>query len=290
VRDGAGAVTGIASIQRDISAQQLLEAQLREAQKMEAIGRLAGGVAHDFNNLLTAILASAELGLADPALPESGELRADLAEIRSAAMRAAELTKQLLAFSRRQELQPQRLDVNEVIANAERLLRRAVGDGAETRITLGDEVPPVVADRGQLEQVLLNLALNARDAMQERTHGALLTIETSGVTVGRASGGTAPAGVALTPGRWAVIVVRDTGIGMDAAVAARVFEPFFTTKEVGKGTGLGLAMVYGIVTQSGGHITAEGVPGVGSTFTIYLPAAPAAPERTPTLRDRPPTP
>ena len=305
VRDASGSVTGISTIKRDISEQQLLEAQLREAQKMEAVGRLAGGIAHDFNNLLTAILASAELALANPALAgaarsDSDELRGDLEEIRGAAVRAGELTKQLLAFSRRQVMQPQLLDVNEVIESAERLLRRAIGESTDMRLLLGHGVPRVVADRGQLEQVLLNLALNARDAMQERASGAVFTVETSLAVVPDYQ----PIGTALplAPGRYAMIAARDTGVGMDAAVAARVFEPFFTTKEVGKGTGLGLAMVYGIVTQSGGHITAEGVPGVGSTFTIYLPAAeeadgsaphPAvagARREAPPLRDDPRTP
>ncbi|HET7456859.1 MAG TPA: PAS domain-containing protein, partial [Gemmatimonadaceae bacterium] len=263
VRDAAGVVVGISSIERDMSAQLLLEAQLREAQKMEAVGRLAGGVAHDFNNLLTAIIASAELALVNPTVadvesdPAVAELREDLAEIRSAGVRAAALTKQLLAFSRRQVLQPRLLDVNEVIASAERLLRRAVGAAATTRLVLGDDVPFVVADRGQLEQVLLNLALNARDAMHDRGPGGTFTLETSSRVVEPSSSAAAvTSGGALPPVVYAVITASDTGVGMDAEVAARVFEPFFTTKEVGKGTGLGLAMAYGIVTQSGGRITA----------------------------------
>jgi PAS domain S-box-containing protein len=250
------------------------QAQLRQSQKMEAIGQLAGGVAHDFNNILSVILGYADLigeGLS-PADPRAGAL----AEMRTAAERGAGLTRQLLAFSRKQVLQPKVLDLNGVVSRAETLLRRLIGEDIALTVRLDASAGTVRADPGQLEQVIMNLAVNARDAMPQ---GGRLVIETSGAELDRAPD---DAGAAAA-GRYAVLTVRDTGCGMDAAVTERVFEPFFTTKEAGRGTGLGLSTVYGIVTQSGGHIRVSSIPGAGTTFTIALPQiesavdAPAAP-------------
>jgi two-component system, cell cycle sensor histidine kinase and response regulator CckA len=233
----------------DVTARKELEEQLRQSQKMEAVGRLAGGIAHDFNNLLTAIKGYGEFLLAD--LPENAGTHRDAQEIVAAADRAATLTRQLLAFSRRQTLAPQALYLNTVVKELEGLLRRLIGEQVELVVELGEEVLPVRADRGQLEQVVMNLAVNARDAMPD---GGRLTI--------------------ATQSRYGSVelAVRDSGVGMAAEVRSHLFEPFFTTKEPGKGTGLGLATVYGIVEQSGGTIEVKSAPGRGSTFTIVLPA------------------
>jgi two-component system cell cycle sensor histidine kinase/response regulator CckA len=233
----------------DVTARKELEEQLRQSQKMEAVGRLAGGIAHDFNNLLTAIKGYGEFLLAD--LPENAGTHRDAQEIVAAADRAATLTRQLLAFSRRQTLAPQALYLNTVVKELEGLLRRLIGEQVELVVELGEEVLPVRADRGQLEQVVMNLAVNARDAMPD---GGRLTIAT------QSRHGSVE------------LAVRDSGVGMAAEVRSHLFEPFFTTKEPGKGTGLGLATVYGIVEQSGGTIEVESAPGRGSTFTIVLPA------------------
>jgi len=239
------------------------EEQLRQAHKMEAIGRLAGGVAHDFNNLLTAIIGCSELLL--ERLPAEGSERRDVLEIQKAGRSAASLTRDLLAFSRKQVLQAVVLDMNEVVAGAENLLRRLLGADIELSIDLAPSLPAVNADPSQLEQVLLNLAVNARDAMPA---GGQLRIATgfvpAHVTLPGATGPTA------TP--CATLSVTDSGVGMSEDVQARIFEPFFTTKEVGVGTGLGLAMVYGIVTQSGGHIWVNSAPARGAMFTVSLPA------------------
>jgi two-component system cell cycle sensor histidine kinase/response regulator CckA len=256
-----GSVLGMG---QDVTERRQLEEQLRQAQKMEAVGRLAGGVAHDFNNLLTVIMSYAMMLLGE--LPPEDPLRPDLREIQGAAERAAGLTRQLLAFSRRQVLKPERLDANRVVANVERMLRRVIGADVALVTDLPPGLPTVHADAGQLEQVLMNLALNARDAMPD---GGTLTIETRAVRLdadaARRHGG-------LEPGAYVALRVRDTGVGMDDATRGRLFEPFFTTKEPGRGTGLGLATVYGIVTQSGGRVLVESAPGAGSTFTILLPA------------------
>ena len=233
------------------------QAQLRQSQKLEAIGTLAGGIAHDFNNLITVITGYTQLALmrADPSTPEAADLR----QVVEASDRAATLTHQLLAFSRKQVLQPTVLDLADVAQGIAPMLQRIIGEHIELRLATSGPLARVRADRGQLEQVLLNLAVNARDAMPE---GGLLTIVTSNVPDERA-----PASRAV----W--LVVSDTGIGMTDEIRERIFEPFFTTKELGKGTGLGLSTVYGIVNQSGGTIAVESVSGRGTTFTITLPAA-----------------
>ncbi|HVO34409.1 MAG TPA: PAS domain-containing protein [Gemmatimonadales bacterium] len=260
-----GEMAGILGIVRDITDRVRLEDQLRQAQKMEAVGRLAGGVAHDFNNLLTAISSYSELLLADFASEDPRRL--DVMEIRKATERAAALTHQLLAFSRRQVLQPRVVDLNAVIGGAERLLRRLIGEDIALATRLEPSLALVTADAGQLEQVIMNLAVNARDAMQ---NGGTLTLETRTVTI-EAATQTAEQSI-VAPGRYVLLTVADTGTGMDPETKRHLFEPFFTTKERGKGTGLGLATVYGIVKQSGGFIWVDSEPGTGAAFRIYLPA------------------
>jgi two-component system cell cycle sensor histidine kinase/response regulator CckA len=257
-----GRIVGVQGIARDLSERKELEQQLRQAQKMEAIGRLAGGIAHDFNNLMTAIMGYSELAL--QRLEAAPETHRDLEEIQKAADRATRLTRQLLAFSRKQVLQPARIDLNDVVGDMEKMLGRVIGADVEIRTRFQTDLGGVEADRSQLEQVLLNLAVNARDAMPD---GGTLSIETANVDVDGYS--VAEPGV-VPAGQYVVLTVTDTGSGMDEATCARVFEPFFTTKEIGKGTGLGLATVYGIVKQSGGFITVDSEPGQGSVFRIFL--------------------
>jgi PAS domain S-box-containing protein len=240
-----------------------LEQQLRQAQKMEAIGRLAGGVAHDFNNMLTIISGYSGLLLEHPDMVEP--LRAYVSEIKNASGRAASLTRQLLAFSRQQVPAPRVLDLNAVVANIGKMLKRLIREDIELVTILGENLWPVKADPGQLEQVLLNLAVNAREAMP---HGGVLTIQTKNVEMDSTR---AQAHFPLSPGPYVVLAFSDTGVGMDAETQAHIFEPFFTTKEKGKGTGLGLAMVYGIVKQSGGYIWVSSEVGKGTSFKIYLP-------------------
>jgi two-component system, cell cycle sensor histidine kinase and response regulator CckA len=249
----------------DVTERRHLEEQLRQAQKMEAVGLLAGGVAHDFNNLLTVIQAYGD-SLAEN-LEEGSALSADVAEIRDAASRAASLTRQLLAFSRKQVLQPRSVDLGAIVAGIEPMLRRTIGEDIRVELRWETPVARVLADPGQIEQVILNLALNARDAMPA---GGTLTIETANVEIDECS-----AAGDLVPGRHVRLRVRDTGHGMDEATRSRIFEPFFTTKEHGRGTGLGLSTVYGIVKQSGGTVRVDSEPGKGSSFEVFLPHEPA---------------
>ena len=260
--DGTPQVLGIST---DITEQKRLEERLRQASKMEAVGQLAGGVAHDFNNLLTAIMGHAELLLEDETL--AGLHRTDIEEIKRASKRAAALTQQLLAFSRRQLLQPKVLDLNALVSGMHKLLSRLIGEDIELRAVQDARLGMVEADPGQLEQVVMNLAVNARDAMPR---GGTLTLTTANVELdeGYRNGLTD-----IVPGPYVMLSVADTGIGMSVQTQAHMFEPFFTTKEQGKGTGLGLATVYGVVKQSGGYIWVESEVGRGTTFTVHLPRA-----------------
>jgi len=263
IRNAAGVVESYETIVRDVTAERELERQLTASQKMEAIGRLAGGVAHDFNNLLTVITSYADLILEDlaPAHPQ----REDLTEIRKAAITAASLTRQLLAFSRQQVLQPVPLDLNAVVAGTEKMLRRLIGEHIDLVTILSPNIGIVKADPGQLEQVIMNLTVNARDAMPA---GGRLTIETADVDMDE---GYVRGHPVAHVGPYVRLAISDTGCGMDAETQAHVFEPFFTTKGPGKGTGLGLATVYGIVKQSGGFIWLYSEPARGSSFKVYLP-------------------
>ena len=253
---------------RDVTEQRQLEGQLRQAQKMEAVGRLAGGLAHDFNNLLTAITGYGDLVLGT--LPADDARRADVEEIRIAADRAAALTQQLLAFSRKQVLQPRVLNLNVVVLNAEKLLRRLIGEHIVLEAVLDPALGSVKADPTQLEQVIVNLAVNARDAMPQ---GGRLLLQTRNAQLD--TGYTSEHSM-VQPGDYVQLAVSDTGLGMDEQTKTRLFEPFFTTKELGKGTGLGLSTVYGIVKQSGGYIWVYSELGCGTTFKVYLPLVEAA--------------
>jgi PAS domain S-box-containing protein len=270
--------TGGVAVIRDVTEQRRLEEQLLQAQKMEAIGQLAGGVAHDFNNLLLVMSSCAEFVLQE--LPEGDRKREDIGEILAATRRASALTRQLLAFSRRQASQPKQLDLNEVVANVENMLRRLIGENVDFVTSLAPGLGIVRADAGQLEQVILNLTVNARDAMPD---GGRLTIETSNVELGEADVVSYPG---VRAGFYVVLSVSDHGTGMDAATQKRIFEPFFTTKEVGKGTGLGLSTVYGIVQQSGGHIRLESVVNRGTCFKVYLTRVDGTVETTVPRRPR----
>lgn len=277
VKDGSGAITGTLSSGEDITERKHLEAQLLHAQKMESVGQLAGGIAHDFNNILSAIIGHADLLLMK--LTPDDPLRQDVDQILTSSERAARLVQSLLAFSRKQIINPQAIDMNEIIQNVGKLLRRLIGADIELRTRLAKGTICVMADAGQLEQVLMNLATNARDAMPD---GGVLTIETGRTGPGYGSIAT---GSAEEPAAYALLSLSDTGMGMDDKTKERIFDPFFTTKEVGKGTGLGLSTVYGIIKQHHGDITVYSEPGLGTTFRIYLPllaaAAGASPEAKP---------
>ncbi|MBI2678885.1 MAG: PAS domain S-box protein [Candidatus Koribacter versatilis] len=260
----------LVAFSRDITERRLLEQQFRQAQKMEAVGRLAGGIAHDFNNLLTVISGYMQLLLAEPGVQGAPEMR----EVADAADRAAGLTRQLLAFSRRQVLQPRVLDLADVVRGLEKMMQRLLGEDIELQIVLAPSLSAVRADPGQIEQVVMNLAVNARDAMPQ---GGKLVIETRDVQVSEAFAAHEPG---LAPGDYVMLAVSDTGHGMDKETQAHIFEPFFTTKEMGRGTGLGLSTVYGIVKQTGGYILVGSEPGQGATFRIYLPPVAEPVERT----------
>jgi len=263
LRDANGEIFGAICMSLDVTDRKNLEEQLRQAQKMEAVGRLAGGIAHDFNNLLMVIQGYADL-LADR-FPAGDPLRRNVEQIQMAGQRATSLTRQLLAFSRKQMLAPTIISVHTVVADMEKILRRLIGEDIQLDTSSVPDLWPVKADRSQIEQVIMNLAVNARDAMP---NGGRLTIETANVELDSAFSRHA---VVMAPGKYVMLAVTDNGLGMDANTQAHLFEPFFTTKEKGKGTGLGLATVYGIVKQSGGYIWAYSEPGRGTTFKIYLP-------------------
>ena len=261
--DPDGKIAYISTISRDVTEHKALEEQLRQAQKIEAVGQLAGGLAHDFNNLLTAVLGYAQI--LEETFEPGDPRRLDTREIRKAGERASQLTRQLLAFSRKQILQPVVLGLNDVIDGIGRMLSRVVGEHIRLELKLDPHLARVKADPGQVEQILVNLAVNAADAMER---GGTLTIETSNVALDAAAARRANA---PAPGPYVMLSVCDTGTGMTPETQLRIFEPFFTTKAVGKGTGMGLATVFGIAKQSGGTVTVRSKPGEGTIFNVYLP-------------------
>src|ERR1700722_17477583 len=272
VRDSKGDVEKLVVVNRDITERRHLEQQLLLSQRLEAVGKLSGGIAHDFNNILGVIIGYSEalqqkIGVNDP-------MREAIDEIEKAGQRAAALTQQLLAFSRKQVLEPKILDLNSIVADVEKMLRRLIGADVDLEITPDPTIGKVKADRGQIEQVILNLAVNARDAMQQ---GGRLKIETHNADL---DANDARRKRYIVPGHYVMLEVSDTGMGMSAEVQSHIFEPFYTTKEQGKGTGLGLATVYGVIKQSGGYIWLESEIGKGSTFQVYLPRAEGVEEET----------
>ena len=281
VRDPAGNVAYLTGVSLDVTDRKLMEERLRQAQRMDSVGQLAGGIAHEANNMMSVVLGCADYVLQRSDLPEA--VRQDVDQIWRAAKRTAGITQQLLAFSRRQMLQPQILDLNTAVRELEPILARALGESRVVRMHLSPTLGPIRADPGQLEQVLINLTLNARDAMGA---GGRLTIETMNVVLDANYVAAKPVET-LEPGEYAALVVTDTGHGMDRATLSRIFEPFFTTKGVGQGTGLGLSTVYGIVKQSGGFIWAYSEPGLGTTFKLYFPLVAQAPE-IPAAQNPPP--
>jgi two-component system, cell cycle sensor histidine kinase and response regulator CckA len=273
LRDAGGKPTRMVGTVQDITDRRQLEDQLRQSQKMEAIGRLAGGIAHDLNNALTAIAGYAELALSE--VPAGHAARADVEEIRKAAERAGSVTRQLLAFSRKQLLEPRLFNLNDTVVNMARLLTRLLGHDVHVETKLATTLPEVLGDPGQVEQAIINLAVNARDAMPS---GGRLTLSTSIDEVDEAF---ARRHLPMAPGTWVALHVADTGHGMTRETQARVFEPFFTTKEIGKGTGLGLSMVYGTLKQIGGFIFVDSEVDRGTTFRLYFPPAADGPAGTP---------
>ncbi len=266
--------TCVIAILKDITERKALETQLRQLQKMEAVGQLSGGIAHDFNNLLGVILGYSEI--LEAGLDRTSKLYKTAVEIQKAGQRAASLTRQLLAFSRQQVLEPRVLSLNAVVADTEKMLRRLIGEHIEITTQLAADLGRIKADQGQIEQVIMNLAVNSRDAMPE---GGKIIIETKNVDLDQEYADRHPA---TAPGRYIELAVTDTGVGMDAQTQSHIFEPFFTTKELGKGTGLGLATVYGVVKQSGGYVWVYSELGLGTTFKVYLPRVDAAVRQSPT--------
>ncbi len=282
IRDASGAVAGASAVIRNMTERNRLEAhrralehQLHQSERLESLGQLAGGVAHDFNNLLAVIMNFAAFAAEETT--DKPAARADIEQIQAAAQRAARITKQLLIVGRRQAAQPETLGLNAIVADTHDLLSSAVGAGIEIRVDPAADLPTIEADRAQVEQVLLNLAVNARDAMPQ---GGTLTIETSLAELDERQARSRPG---VSPGRYAELAVSDTGTGMSGEVKAHIFEPFFTTKPVGQGTGLGLATVYGIVTGAGGSTSVFSEEGVGTTFRLLFPATGAAAPATPTV-------
>ncbi|MDB5103221.1 MAG: hypothetical protein JWP91_910 [Fibrobacteres bacterium] len=265
VREWTGTLTDAEDRTHAESSLQRIEEQLRKSQKMESIGNLAGGIAHDFNNLLTAINGYSALSLGS--LEEGHPARAHIAEIRNAGDRAADLTRQLLAYSRKQVLAPKVVDLNALVAELGKMLRRIIGEQITLATRPDPDLRPILADPAQIEQVVMNLVINAREAVP---HSGRISIETRNVVVEEDFAALHPS---VLPGAYALLTVNDNGCGMDGHVKARLFEPFFTTKEFGKNAGLGLSTAYGIVAQTGGHIIVQSEPGIGSTFKVYLPQA-----------------
>jgi len=271
VRDASGKIVNYVAVKRDVTQEMQMEAQIRQAQKMEAMGKLTGGIAHDFNNLLTAILGYSEILLSR--VSDVDPSRKDIEEIKRVAERAAGMTRQLLAFSRKQIHKPRILNLNEIVLHTEKMLRRLIGEHIEFTVYAADDLWRVKVDPGQIEQVVMNLVVNSKDAMPE---GGKLTIETSNAELDDSYVRKHPY---VKPGPYVMLAVTDSGCGIDAETQSHVFEPFFTTKEEGKGTGLGLSTVYGIVKQSSGYIFVYSEPGKGTTFKVYLPRVEEIPDQ-----------